>query len=166
VAIADEFEERKKELFRPVLFEAGAALLDCQSFEYGVAYLLFHFARLGTVGLNAERVSLILDDKEKRTAGQLVAMLKKHVKVSPELEAALEEALKARNHLVHRVLTDNIDKMAIPDGREELVREIRSRRGKVRKASEALRPFIAAFADALDGLDQQAMEQQIRASLS
>lgn len=162
----DDFEEQKKRLFQPVLFEAGAAHLDCQGFEFGVAYLLFHFARLGTVGLKPERISQILDDKEKKTAGQLVAMLKKHVKVSPGIETALEEALVARNYLIHRVLVDNVAKLRNSEGREELVREIRGRRAKVRKASEKLQPFVAAFTDALDGLDRETMEREVRTSLS
>ena len=36
----DMFEERKKQVLAPIYFEAGAALYDCRSFEYGIAYLL------------------------------------------------------------------------------------------------------------------------------
>lgn len=162
----DDFEARKKKLFQPVLFEAGAALLDCQTFEFSVALLLFHFARLGAIGLEPGKISQILDDKEKRTAGQLVSMLRKHIKVSPGLETGLEEALKARNYLIHRVFTDNVERMRRPEGRQELVREIRSRRAKVRKAHERLGKFIIAFSAALDGLDQKTIEREVRASLS
>jgi hypothetical protein len=136
---ADDFEERKKLLLQPVLFEAGAALLDCQGFEFGIALLLFHLSRVGARGLNPERVRQILDDKEKRTAGQLVAMLKKHAKVSEGIESTLEEALIARNYLVHRVLIDNVEKLEGVETREELVREIRKQRAKVRKVHENLR---------------------------
>lgn len=163
---ADDFEERKKKLLQPVLFEAGAALLDCQGLEFGIALLLFHFSRLGAVGLQPERVSQILDDKEKKTAGQLVAMLKKHVTVSKGIETALEEALVARNYLVHRVLIDNVEKLERAETRTELVREIRKRRAKVRKAHEKLGKFIMAFSAALDGLDQKKMERELRERLS
>jgi hypothetical protein len=165
-APADDFEERKKELLRPVLFEAGAALLDCQGFEFGIALLLFHFSRLGTVGLQPEKVSLILDDKEKKTAGQLVAMLKKHVKVSEGIETALEEALIARNYLIHRILIDNVEKLERAESRAELVREIRKQRAKVRKVHERLGKFIMAFSEALDGRDQEKMERELRERLS
>jgi hypothetical protein len=163
---ADDFEERKKTLLQPVLFEAGAALLDCQGFEFGVALLLFHFSRLGAKGLEPEKVSLILDDKEKKTAGQLVAMLKKHVTVSEGIEAALEGALRARNYLVHRVLIDNVEKLEREETRAALVQEIRKRRAEVRKAHENLGPFIMGFSAALDGLDQKQMERALRERLS
>jgi len=30
-----------------VLIQAGLALLDCQGFEYGIGFLLFHLSRMG-----------------------------------------------------------------------------------------------------------------------
>lgn len=165
MTVDSEFEERKKTLFQPVFFEAGAALLDCQSFEFGIALLLFHLARLGAPGLSPENISNILDDKDKKTAGQLIAMLKTHGKVGPDIVEALTEALRARNYLIHRVLTENIEKMPTSEGREELVRDIRQQRGKVRKAHEKLKKFIIKFSSLLDGLDQQEMERQVKASL-
>ena len=56
----DDFEAKKRELLQPVLFEAGAALMDCQGFEYGVALLLFHFGRLGTLGLDPDKLADVL----------------------------------------------------------------------------------------------------------
>ncbi|MFT4578699.1 MAG: hypothetical protein ACI9UO_001522, partial [Nitrospinales bacterium] len=44
----DEFEQKKREILQPIYFEAGAALFDCQAFEYGISYLLYLFARFGT----------------------------------------------------------------------------------------------------------------------
>jgi len=78
----DDFEARKRELFSPLFFEAGAALMDCQWFEYGVALMLFHLGRIGNKGLDPGSLSRILDNKDTKTAGQLIIMLKKHVRVS------------------------------------------------------------------------------------
>lgn len=161
-----DFEARKKELLQPVLFEAGAALLDCQGFEFGVALLLFHFSRLGAKGLDPEKVSLILDDKEKKTAGQLIAMLKKHLTVSEGIETALEEALVARNYLIHRALIDNVEQLERAETRAALVKEIRRLRSKVRKADTMLGKFTMAFSKALDGVDPQKMEQELKQLLS
>lgn len=102
----DKFEQVKREHLQSIYFEAGAGLFDCQTFEYGVGYLLYLFSRLGVSGLSSERTSAILDDDEKKTAGQLVGLLKKHVEVSAQLEDQLSVALKARNKLVHRYLID------------------------------------------------------------
>lgn len=35
-----ELENEKRELLTPLLFEAGAALMDCQRFEHGIALFL------------------------------------------------------------------------------------------------------------------------------
>jgi uncharacterized protein YutE (UPF0331/DUF86 family) len=107
-----------------------------------------------------------LDDKEKRTAGQLVRTLKKHLKISEGIETALEEALSARNRLIHRVLVDNIERLPEESTRNALVREIRSLRSKVQKADQMLRPFIAGLSEALDGVDHAQIEAELRQRLS
>ena len=68
----DEFEQRKRNLLQPIYFEAGAALYGCQSFEFGIAYLLYLFSRLGVTGLDTKRAESTLEDEEKKTAGQLI----------------------------------------------------------------------------------------------
>ena len=162
----NDFDAQKKVLLQELLFEAGAGLLDCQGFEFGVALLLFHLARLGATGLDPTKVSLILENQDKKTAGQLIVLLKKHAKVSKEIETALEEALAARNTLIHRVLIDNIEQVAQAGKRASLVLEIRVLRTKVQKAKKLLHPFVVAFGVALDGLEQQKIEQEVREALS
>ena len=162
----DDFEARKKELLQPLLVEAGAALLDCQGFEFGIALLLFHFSRLGAAGLEPEKVALILDGNEKKTAGQLIGMLKKHLTVSEGIEQSLADALAARNRLIHRVLIDNIEQLPQNETRVLLVKEIRALRSKVQKAEKMLQPFIFAFGEALDGFNQKSFEQEVRRRFS
>jgi len=161
-----DFEARKKELLQPLLFEAGAALMDCQGFEFGIALLLFHFSRLGTQGLDPKKVSLIMEDKDKKTAGQLIAMLKKHLTVSDGIKTALEEALVARNRLIHRILIDNVEQIPQATKRASLVKEIRSLRSKVQKADKMLRPFINSFSEALDGVEYKKLELEFKQLLS
>ena len=49
----DDYEARKLEAMRPLMFEAGAALWDCRlRVRAGSAALLF-FRRLGAAGLDA-----------------------------------------------------------------------------------------------------------------
>lgn len=108
----DEFEQRKRDVLQPIFFEAGAALFDCQSFEYGIAYLLYLFSRMGAKGLDTENAVAILEDEEKKTAGQLIGILKKYLEVSEGIEESLTEALKARNKLIHRYLVENVERMA------------------------------------------------------
>lgn len=157
-----EFEKQKKEFLQPLLFEVGAALMDCQGFEFGIALLLFHLGRLGAVGLDPKKVQLILDNQDKKTAGQLIKLLKEHVVVSDGIEAALEKGLSARNILIHRVFIDNAERLPQAETREALVREVRALRTQVQHADKLLRPFIFAFGAALDGVQQQEIEREAR----
>jgi imidazoleglycerol phosphate synthase glutamine amidotransferase subunit HisH len=93
-------------------------------------------------------------------------MLKKHLTVSNGIEEALEDALIARNRLIHRVLIDNIEQIPQATTRTSLVKEIRTLRSKVQKADKMLRPFATAFNKALDEVDQQKLEQEFRQLLS
>ncbi len=162
----DEFDKKKMELLRPLMFEAGAALLDCQHMEGGLALLLFHLARIGTMGLKTEDTFRIMDNQDKKTAGQLIHMLKKHVTVSAGIETALADGLDARNKIVHRVLGDNIEMFTKPDTRAQLTKRIRGLRRKVRAAIKSLDPFIVAFSAALDGVEQEKIEGEVKALFS
>jgi len=142
INLMDEFEKKKKEHLNPVLFEAGAGLLDSQSFEYQIAYLLCLFAKLGVEGLTLTKTTAILDDNEKKTAGQLIGLLKKHIDVDSAAEQKLAKALKARNKLVHRFLIDNIERFVDAHERTLLVKEIRELRGQIRASIKSLDPLI------------------------
>jgi hypothetical protein len=162
----DEFDKKKKVLLQPLMFEAGAALLDCQHLEYGVALLLFYFARLGAPGLDVSALTRVMENQDKKTLGQLIHMLKKSVKVSPGIETGLKEGLDARNIVVHRVLADNVESFPFPEKRAALVKEIRRLRRKVRDADGLLKPFIVGFSKTLDGVNQEELEKEVRARFS
>jgi len=161
----DEFEVRKRRLFQPLFFEAGAALLDCQTFEYVVGLLLYYLGLHGHPELDYEKIGLILDNVDKKTAGQLIAMLKKHIVVSEGIEQALEHALTARNQLIHRVLVDNIEKIVREEPRAAIVKEVRRLRGQVRACEKVLRPFLQYFEELL-GVKHEELERQIRENFS
>jgi hypothetical protein len=127
---------------------------------------LFHLSRFGTKGLNPEDMYRILDNQDKKTAGQLIHMLMKHATVSPGIETALVEGLNARNVIVHRVLADNIEMFPQPDTRANLAKEIRRVRRKVRAADKILTLFIEAFSAALDGVEKHQIEKEVKALFS
>lgn len=149
--MTDEFEKRKKEILAPIFFEAGAALYDCQSFEYGIAYLLYLLSRLGASDLDPARCAAILDNDEKKTAGQLIQILRQHQRISEGLEDSLTKALEARNLLIHRYFIENGERMIEVSEHEVLVREIRAHRSTVRRSQKQLDPFVQALAKAIDG---------------
>jgi hypothetical protein len=136
--------------------EAGAALHDCQTFEFGLALLLHHYARLGTPGLDANVTAKILDGDAKRTAGQLVAMMRDRLKTSDGLETALTAALRARNTIIHRFLIDNSERIMDAMTRTDVVKELGQLRSTVQKGDRAIRPFVEGLSAALDNLDLEA----------
>ena len=160
----NEFETKKKELLNPFFVETGAALMDCQSFEYGIALLLYHFSRLGVSGLDPKQTTAIMENEAKKTAGQLINMLKKHREVSEALEEKLMIALNSRNKIIHRVIIDNVEKLLNPESRKELIKEINTLRANVRLADKSIRTIINDLGKALDGFDTAEFENKIRSN--
>lgn len=155
-----EFETNKKELLNPFFVEAGAALMDCQGFEYGIALLLYLFSRLGVVGLDPKQTTAIMENEAKKTAGQLINMLKKHSDVSEALEEKLIAALDARNKIIHRVIIDNVEKLPDPKSRKELIKEINTLRSIVRLADKSIRAIVNDLGKALNGFDAEEFENK------
>lgn len=162
----DNFEKKKRELLNPLFVEAGAALMDCQGFEYGIALLLYLLSRLGVTGIDVRQTTAIMENKEKKTAGQLIPILRKHCKVSDSLEGKLTAALRARNRLIHRVLIDNMEKIPKLEDRKELIIEIRELRSTVRKADQSVRAIVNDLGKAIDGFDPKAFENKIKKKFS
>ena len=148
------------EITKPVLIEAGLALLNCQGFEYDVGFLLFHLSRSRSTGLSVDQTYAIMEGDQKRTVGQLIQMLKQHIDVSVEMEKILHEALIARNRLIHRVLVERIEDTATDEGRVSIKREIGNLRRNVLAGSDLLRPIIDTFSAVLDGFDMEAQRKE------
>ncbi len=113
----DEFSERKHTVLAPLFFEAGAALYDSQTFEQALGYLLFLLSRLGAreaqTGelFNQQRAIAILENDERATAGEILGRVRKFVRLSDGINKRLTDALRARNAIVHRFFTDNVERM-------------------------------------------------------
>lgn len=155
--MGNEFEDRKRAALAPIFFEAGAALYDCQAFEYSIAYLLFLLSRTGVAGIDPTRCTAILDDEEKKTAGQLVHMLRNHLSVSEAVETGLTEALRGRNRLIHRYLIENVERMIDDGEREDIVKEIKALRSTLQRSQKLLDPLVQALAVLIDKVSIDAL---------
>lgn len=156
-----DFVAKKNRLIAPIFFEAGGALLDCQNFEYGLAMLLYALARLGVPGLEVAKIALIIEDKEKRTAGQLVSMLKKATPVPASVERTLTAALRSRNHIVHRAIIENLRQLQKgPLDVAGVVAALREERVRVRGGDAEIRSLVGTLAKQL-GFDIGTFEQKI-----
>lgn len=150
--------ETIQELVRPVYVEAGAGLLDCQRLEAALKHLLLCCARLGLGGFDLAYVEQVFDGDVKKTAGQLLALLKEKVDVTPDAEELLAQGIRSRNLFIHHFLMDNIAKVLEPVSRDSLVVELRSLRGEVQQAEHFLRPLVTTLARAAGLGDIVAMQ--------
>ena len=157
-----EFEKKKKEVLYPFFAEAGAALMDCQTFEYGIALLLYILSKLGAIGLDPRDTTSIMENKTKKTAGQLINILKKYVKVSKNLEEKLNLALDARNVIIHRVIVDNVEKLQSPETRNILIKEINTLRSKVRLADKSIREIVNYFGQKIEDYNESEFIAEIQ----
>lgn len=134
------------DLLMPIYIEAGKGLIDCQRFEYGIGLLIYFLSTHGLIDFEAGKAIAILDNEEKMTAGRLISLLKKKASVSLELDKILEDGLRARNQLAHRVLIENTKLMINPEKTDELVRKIRNLRKLIMASHEKIQPLIKELA--------------------
>lgn len=153
----DQFTIKKSRAVEPIFHVAGAALYECQHFEFSIMNYLFCLSRLGLPTLQIEEVLDILNDKKKLTAGQLLKELKRHVKMSGQIPVIFSEALDARNRIIHHQLIRNVHKFSSVKGRSDVVQEIRFLTAKVNLANSSLAPFIEKVSADLDGNRYQEM---------
>ena len=153
--VINEFEIQKQEKLAPVYWEAGVALMECQTFEYGMKLLLHYFARIGLIEMSVTQCEMILENESKKTLGQLIKVLRDNPGVKDDFKDKLSVALGARNTLIHRILIDNMGNLD-SEKINELVAKIRTLRSKVREGDQAILSVIHKLGIALDDFDGMA----------
>jgi hypothetical protein len=159
----DNFVSLKNEAMNPLLAQAGAGLFDAQGLEYGVALLMYYIERLNPTE-SLPKIEAILDNKDKKTFGQLIRMLDSYVQKDPELEHIFREALDARNDLIHRLLIDNAEHFPSLTGRREVLAKIKAARSAMGKADAVIRPLIAELGLKLGDFDPAAYITETKAN--
>lgn len=86
--------------------EAGEALHLAQVLEFNISTLIKLLNEYGKA--NIDGIPLIVGD-DKRTLGQLIVALKKHVSIDAAGLEALTNALNERNYLAHEFFIRNVD---------------------------------------------------------
>ena len=132
--------------------------MDCQTLEYSVTFFLFQLSRIEPKKIDTNKIILILDNKDKKTLGQLIKIVKAKLELGTDFEEILNSALSARNHIIHRILIDNCELFIQKETRDNLVKKIRSLRRLVQKGISILDPYIEKWNKELDGLDFKSFE--------
>ncbi len=99
---------------------AGAALLASQALEDRVKHWLFVLAQEGLSDTDPNRATEILEGRDKKSLGQIIGILHADGGVD---DKALQDALGARNELIHHFFQKNCARMEDPSTQAEALRE-------------------------------------------
>lgn len=147
--------DSEDEEVRDVYAYYGLALYWASCLEQSIfQHLLFfdHFPRAVASYKNADKWEREFDEFEakemKQTMGKLVWRLKEAGQPTKEVETSLDQALKARNWLVHSFFPDRAVQFTLSDGRAEMISEL-----------QGLRDQFMVCANAIDELSQPVLER-------
>ncbi|GEO02657.1 hypothetical protein AAE02nite_03210 [Adhaeribacter aerolatus] len=147
----------KKQVMIDLYFEAGAGLYDSQVIEYNFKYLIYLLSKTQLWDGDRETAKSILDGKTKHTLGQLFKFLRdKRILFLPDTEERLEDALAARNNLIHEYLAKNVALMMTKEGRHQMIKEIIELRKRIQQGNKSVSELIEALLEPSVGKDKLA----------
>lgn len=104
--------------------------------------MLLSLSVQGLIDFDVTSAVKIAEDVDKKTIGQIMSILKRHLTFSHEWENDLSEAIAARNSFVHRFLVDNLIRMATQEGRDSVTKDIRKIRRKVQTGNAVVQKIM------------------------
>ena len=119
----------KKEI-KPITDILGLAILDSQRLENQIAFMMllvnedFDFEDKD----HDEKIDNYMLNLSKKTLGGLMTQIKRILEVSEDFNSILEEALDARNYLMHRLLNDQGENFLTRDGRKATLTLVKEKR--------------------------------------
>ena len=122
----------------------GLAILDSQKLEYNIAFmmLLVNNELNFTDRKHDEKIDDYMLNLSKKTLGTLIKQLKKLINISDEFSERLEEALDARNFLIHRFFNHQGENILTIKGRKEALELVKEKRNVLFQCNIFLDPFI------------------------
>jgi hypothetical protein len=136
----------KKEI-KPITDILGLAVLDSQRLEYSIGFLMllsrkdFDFSNKN----QDEEIDEYMLNLSKKTLGTLMKQLQELIVVNDKFIERLEEALDARNYLIHRFLNNQGEKFLTKDGRIEVLNLVKEKRKILYECYFFLDQFIQIF---------------------
>lgn len=145
---------------REFFYRCGLTLAAAQRLEYGLKFLLWLLADRGLIDVTRDEATAIIEDTAKKTTGQVLRLLDRHVTLDADERNCVEEALAARNCFVHHFVIDSGEALVDPRAREAKVTEVKEMRRLLLKADEIFRAKIAPLFDAY-GLNWEAFNERL-----
>jgi hypothetical protein len=105
----------------------GSAAQHAQLFEQALGRFLRRYNQIAKTALRPEDFDAIETSLAKKTMGQLIREMQRHITFSdPKMSDRFELALQKRNFLMHHFFLEQGGKLKTQDGRMELLAELSS----------------------------------------
>jgi len=129
----------------PIFAEFGAAVHIAQRLEFGLT-LLFAFAvKFDEATIGKTTVDRLSTNDAEQTLGELWHAVKKSEYLTRAEQKKIRKAIKERNILVHSYLIDKGDLLLTPDGRVELLADIKRMQDLLMKADEIVESLVDRY---------------------
>lgn len=147
----------------PVFWALGTALFEAQHLESGLCLLLALLDRKHLLSTPAS-VSPLDDPEAKRTLGELFTDVRRRKYLSPKQKGAVQDAIDARNALIHAYWSaEKIQAMLTPAGREWVFKDLRRIQALCKRAGKIvdvlINQYLKAFDTSLEALSNPMREQ-------
>jgi hypothetical protein len=127
------------EQHREVYARAALAFYFAQVFEQGLVHAVYAGQLVdGSLVKDFKSADDFHDLIDKKTAGAVVSLLRRHLELEPELDALLAEALRNRNFLIHRFFVERAELFFYEEGRQLMIEELHQTTQVFRRADKHL----------------------------
>lgn len=129
----------------PVLAEFGSAVYTAQRLEFGLTLLLAFAVKFDEAKIGKSTVDKLGSLEAEKTLGELWHAVKKSEYLTRAEQKKIRKAIKERNILVHSFLVDKGEQLITPEGRAEVLAEIRRMQASLWKADEIVESLVDRY---------------------
>ncbi len=127
----------------------GYTVIDSQKLEYSLAYLMLLLNNEFRLKQNQqnEKIDLYMQNLSLKTMGSLIKKLNTLVILNSETKTMLDNALKARNYIIHTFLNDQGEKLLTKQGRLNAVLLLKEKRKIICDCYDHFDPIILKISE-------------------
>ena len=129
----------------PVFAEFGGAIHTAQRLEFGLTLLLAFAVKFDEATIGKSTVDRLSTKDAEKTLGELWHAVKKSEYVTRAEQKKIRKAIKERNILVHSYLVDKSELLLTPEGRAEMLADIKRVQNLLRKADEIVESLVDRY---------------------
>jgi len=139
----------------------GLCSYYCQILEQGLVNLAVALRIGGHSILAGLDIDSLFDDKRKKTLGQLINEVSRHITISEKLENSLISALSDRNYIAHSFFVAHDIGFSSEHGRKNMIKELREIIFRVQSIDNELEKTITNPLWQRFGITTEAIEKEL-----